>query len=429
MLSVRIAFNTMRGSRCSVNEVFMPESEVRVEAADHSVSIATLTPVFAAACGCTIANLYLAQPLVGIIGQSLHLPLPVLGVTVTITQIGYGLALLLLVPLGDLVENRRLVVNTLRALTLVLLLVAFAPNAAAFMFAALMVGIGASATQMLIPIAAHLSDDESRGRVIGKVMSGLLIGVLLSRPVASLIAAAAGWRAVFAAWAALMLVLSFVLQHLLPVRRPPPQRGYLALLHSLWELFRDEPALRVRAWYQAIAYGAFSLFWTAVPLRLAQAPFHFDQVRIALFALAGVAGAVIAPAAGKAGDKGWSFPATGLALALIAPAFALASPGGLSIARLVAAAIVLDLGVWSAQVLGQRTIYALRPDARSRLNGLFISVFFVGGAVGSASAGAGFERGGWTAVVHLGMGAGALGVLSWLGEWAMRRRRTRAVLS
>ncbi len=386
-----------------------------------SPSVSRLTPYIAGACGCTIANLYLAQPLVGTIGPSLSMSPGAVGLSVTATQIGYGLGLVLLVPLGDLTENRRLILRTLCGASGALMLAAIAPNAPIFLAAALLVGLGASATQMLIPIAAHLASDAERGRIVGSIMSGLLVGVLLSRPVSSLLANGFGWRAVFMAWAALMLAVALMLRRVLPRRTPDQRQSYRALLGSLWTLLASEPVLRRRAVYQAIAYGAFSLFWTAVPLRLAHAPFDFGEPGIALFTLAGAAGALIAPVAGHAGDRGWTRPASGLALLMVSLSFIVAAVGSNSIALLVAAAVLLDLGVWSSQVLGQRAIYALNAGARSRLNGLFISIFFIGGAAGSALAGASFEHGGWQAVSGIGAASGAMGVAFWLTEFLNRR--------
>lgn len=381
------------------------------------VRIGKLIPVFACACGLTIANLYLAQPIAGMIGASLGLSSDEVGLTVTLTQIGYALGLLLLVPLGDLTENRQLVVRTLCGAALALAIVAGAPSASVFFAAALLVGIGATATQMLVPIAAHFAADEERGRVVGSVMSGLLVGVLLSRPVASLVADTFGWRWLFAGWAMLMLTLALALRRLLPERRPAATQSYPDLLQSLWALLREEPVLRRRALYQALTYGAFSLFWTAVPLHLLSASFNLNQRDVALFTLAGASGALIAPIAGRAGDRGWTRPATGLALAAILAAFTLSGYGAASLIALVAAAVLLDLGVWSSQVLGQRAIYALRPEARSRLNGLFIAIFFIGGAIGSALAGVAHTHGGWTAVVWIGAGCGVFGIALWLFEW------------
>jgi predicted MFS family arabinose efflux permease len=380
-------------------------------------NISRLTPYFAGACGCTIANLYLAQPLVGTIGPSLSMTPSAVGLSVTATQVGYGLGLILLVPLGDLTENRRLILRTLCGASSALLLAATAPNALIFLAAALLVGLGASATQMLIPIAAHLASDAERGRIVGSIMSGLLVGVLLSRPVSSLLADAFGWRAVFGVWAALMLAVAVMVRGVLPQRKPDQHQSYRALLGSLWTLLCSEPVLRRRAAYQAVAYGVFSLFWTAVPLRLAHAPFYFDQRGIALFTLAGAAGALIAPVAGRAGDRGWTRPASGLALSIATLSFVVAAVGSDSPALLVAAAVLLDLGVWSSQVLGQRAIYALAPGARSRLNGLFISIFFIGGASGSALAGVSFDYGGWSEVCWIGAGCGAAAVAFWLTEF------------
>jgi predicted MFS family arabinose efflux permease len=267
------------------------------------VITAPLTVTLAAACGLIVANIYYAQPLIGLIGPSLGLPVAAAGLMVTLAQIGYGLGLALVVPLGDLLENRRLISSILCLTAIALAAAALAPTMPVFLAACLAIGLSSVVAQILVPLAAHLAPDARRGRVVGNVMSGLLLGILLARPVSSLIAHEAGWRPVFGLSAVAMLILALVLSRSLPRRLPEHDGGYLTLLHSLWVLFIDNAALRRRATCHAALFGGFSLFWTGVPLLLASPVFGLTQRGIAFFALAGAAGAI---AAGR--GPAWASP-------------------------------------------------------------------------------------------------------------------------
>jgi predicted MFS family arabinose efflux permease len=249
-----------------------------------------------------------------------------------------------------------------------LLIATLAPSAGAFLAASLLIGIGSVAVQMLVPMAAHMTPDAIRGRVVGNVMSGLLMGIMLARPVSSLIANSFGWRAVFGASTVMMMLLALVLWRLLPQRQPKADHTYASLIRSLWTLLRTMPVLRRRAAYHAALFAAFSLYWTTVPLVLTSALYGFSQGGVALFALAGALGVLSAPVAGRMADRGWTRIATGVSLGIVALAFLLARVGGTgSLIALLAAGILLDLGVQSNLVLGQRAIYALGPHIRSRL--------------------------------------------------------------
>ena len=365
-----------------------------------------ITLLLAAACGMIVANLYYAQPLVGPISRALDLSPQAAGIIVTLVQIGYGMGLLLLVPLADIVENRRLVVTLLLANTLALTLAALATHAAIFLLAAVFIGLGSVATQVLVPYAAHLAPEHARGRVVGNVTSGLLLGIMLARPVASLVADIGGWHAIFAISAGLMAILALVLFRLLPRRQPQPGVHYGQVLASMWTLLVTQPVLRRRAVYQAALFGVFSLFWTATPLLLAGPAFHMSQKGIALFALAGVAGAIAAPIAGRLADRGHSQFVTRIALALAAASFLLSRVGAegsvLSLVALTASAILLDMGVSANLVIGQRAIFAISPEHRGRLNGLYMSIFFAGGATGSALAAWSYTHGGWPLAAWIG---------------------------
>lgn len=365
-----------------------------------------LTFLLAVACGLIAANIYYAQPLAGPISVALGLSPQAAGLVVTLTQIGYGVGLLLVVPLGDLVENRRLVLTMIGLATFGLLIAAVSPSATPFLMASLLIGLGSVAVQVLVPYAAHLAPEAVRGRVVGNVLSGLMLGIMLARPAASFIAELASWQAVFFVSAGAMVVLGLVLARALPPRVPPSNLRYGELLASMARLALMTPILQRRALYHACLFGAFSLFWTTTPLLLAGLEFGLSQGGIALFALAGVAGAVAAPLAGRVADRGWTRPATALAMLSVAGSFPLTHlvPLGstLSLALLVVAAILLDFGVAANLTLGQRAIFSLGAEFRSRLNGLYMATFFAGGAIGSALGGWSYAQGGWALASWIG---------------------------
>lgn len=366
-----------------------------------------LTLLLATACGIIVANLYYAQPLVGVISSSIGLSESSSGFIVTLTQIGYVVGLLFVVPMGDIVENKRLIVISLLLTAVALGITALSKQAFPFLAASFVIGVGSVAAQVLVPFASYLASESSRGRVVGNVMSGLLLGIMLARPVSSLVADFFGWHAVFALSAAAILILAIVLSKVLPIRKPSLDTSYTALLGSMWHLLRTTPILRRRAAYHACVFATFSLFWTTVPLLLSSPIFGFSQKEIALFALVGVAGAVAAPVAGRLADRGWTRPATGIALVTVIISVLLpliirtGSPIGVAV--LVVSAILLDAGVSANLVLGQRVLFSLNPEIRSRLNGLFMAIFFFGGAIGSAIGGWIYATGGWSAALWIGM--------------------------
>jgi len=395
----------------SVNETCVrPESGERAA----PVLTASLTLLFAAAVGVIVTNLFAPQTLTGLIGPSLGLTAGAGGLVAMATLLGYAAGLFLLVPLADLAENRRLVVRMLGCAAIAAAIAALTPTAAALLVVLFVLGAACSAIQILVPIAASMAPPERRGRAIGDVMSGLMIGILLSRPLASLIADAFGWRAFYGVSAVAVGLIAAVLGWRLPERRPQAASNYRALIASLWHLLRSESVLRLRALTAGLAMAAFSLFWSAVALRLAQAPFDFDQRSVALFALVGAVGAAVTPLVGWAGDRGWSRAITIASHVAIVAAFVLAAwagapDGGAALAPVIlmgASAILLDVGVTGDQTLGRRAVNLLSPAARGRLNGLFVGLFFLGGGIGSALAGIASTSGGWPMICAIGAALG-----------------------
>ena len=371
----------------------------------------TLVLLFALCCGAIVANLYYAQPIIELIAPDVGLDAERASLIVSLTQIGYALGLLFLVPLADLLESRRLMLITTAAALLCLLAAAFATQPGLFLGLALLIGLSSVSVQMLIPLAANLAPEASRGRVVGNIMSGLLLGILLARPLASLVAGEFGWRAVYLMAASLMLLISLVIATTIPRHAPAHRASYGQLLASLVQLLRRYPILRRRALYQGLMFASFSLFWTAAPLELAR-HMGLSQQDIALFALAGAIGAVAAPIAGHLADAGPTYRTSLVALLLAPLAFVpdLLSDG-LGWVGLVATAIVLDFAVQMSMVLGQRSIYALEPQSRARLNALYMTSIFIGGAIGSALASPIYEQFGWQGAALLGAGLPLLGLL------------------
>ena len=359
--------------------------------------------LLAFACGLVVANIYYVQPLVGLVSHTFGVPFSGAGLFVTVTQLGYAAGLVLVVPLGDIAENRRLILAMLALLVVALLAIVLAPNVGIFLAASLVLGLAATSVQVMVPLAGHLAPAATRGRVVGSVVSGLLFGIMLSRPAASFFAHGFGTRSIFVASAVAIALLMVLLAFRLPTRRPQGM-PYGRALASLWPLLAQTPVLHRRGAYHAALFGAFSLFWTAVPLLLAGPRFGFSQLGIGLFALVGAGGALVSPFAGRAADAGHTKLVTGLALASAAISFGLAILGGLlaSWPLLVVAGLVLDMATAANLVTGQREIFALNPEARGRLNGLFLALFFLGGAFGSYVAGLAFGAGGWTLACIVG---------------------------
>ncbi|WP_335970637.1 MFS transporter [Streptomyces sp. CA2R106] len=381
-----------------------------VAEAPRSLRWVILTLAFA--CGASVANLYYAQPLLGLLSHSFGVSKGTATIVVTATQIGYALGLALLIPLGDLLENRRLASRTLLVTAAALAVAAFSPDFWVFLAVSVLIGVTSVVAQILVPLAAHLAPAESRGRLVGQVMSGLLLGIMLARSVASFAAAAWGWRSIYAISAVVMLLTSLALLKLLPVRKPEHTARYGTLLASVVGLVRSEPVLLRRALTQASMFGAFTAYWTAVAYELADRH-HMSQNGIAVFALVGAAGAASAPIAGRLGDAGRGVAGRAVAILTGLVAMVLAGLGVGNLVLLALAGILLDFAVQGHQVLSQRDIYSLRPDARARVNSVYMTTVFLGGAAASAATGAVRSAWGWTGVTTMAAALTAVAFLLW----------------
>ncbi|MFB9745575.1 MFS transporter [Pseudonocardia sulfidoxydans] len=404
----------------------MSSVEAPPELDDRGRTVAVAAMTFAT--GAIVANLYYAQPLEATLAEHFGASTGAVGAALTVIQVAYAVGLATVVPLGDLLQRRRLVVGVLGLTVAGLVVAASAPSLAVLGSAFAVIGVTAVAAQVLVPFAAQLARPGEQGRTVGTVMSGLLIGVLVARVVSGLVADWLGWRAVFVLAAVLTAVCAFTLWRTLPVVAPSVRASYPRLLGSVLGLVRDQPVLRLRMVYGATSYASFGALWTSIGFLLAGPPFDLSDAQIGLFALFGVAGALMARFAGRLADRGLTHPMTGAALASTAASFVLVWFGAHSLVVLAVGIVVFDLALQGCHITNQSVVFALAPEARSRLNTAYMTSYFVGGATGSGLSAALYAAHGWTGVVVVGAAFPTLGFLVWLGE-AVARARTGFGLS
>ena len=383
-----------------------------LDAPGHAIPPA-LVAVMAVATGLAVASLYYAQPLLPTIALDLGLSAGRTGIIVTTAQAGYALGLLFIVPLGDLLERRALIVFMTALAAAGLAITALAPTLPLILAGTALTGLFSVVAQLLVPFAATLARPEERGKVVGTVMSGLLMGILLARTAAGALTALGGWRTVYWTGCAAMLLMAALLRRALPEHHRPLGLTYWRLIASIGTLFREEPVLRARALAGAAGMGNFSVFWTSMAFLLAGPPYHWSPAAIGLFGLAGAAGALAASGAGRLADRGKGNLATSAGLALMLLSWIPLAFAGHSLAALVAGVLLLDLAVQAVHISNQAAIYKLRPDARNRLTAGYMTCYFLGGAAGSLSSAWAFGHAGWLGVVGVGAGFSILGGLGW----------------
>ena len=363
---------------------------------------AALVWLMALTCGLVVANIYYNQPLLAAIGHDFGVPDSRASLVATATQIGYTLGILLAVPLGDMLERKRLMLWMLLGAAGCLGGAALAPTFGLLALASVLIGICSSVPQLLLPMAAHLAPEADRGRIVGRIMSGLLIGILLSRTVSGYAGAHLGWRAVFGGAGGLMLALTGLLAWRLPTDRPAFAGTYASLMRSLGSLAREFPALRRSALVGGSVFAAFSVFWTTLVFYLASPAYGYGSDAAGFFGLVGAAGALAAPLAGGLADRRGSAYALTAALGLALAAYLVLGLGGGYLAGLLVGILLLDVGVQAAHISNQTLVFSLRPEARSRLNTVYMTGYFTGGSLGSVVGGLAWTHFGWPGVCVVG---------------------------
>lgn len=374
----------------------------------------TLTLLFSVTCALAVANVYFAQPLLASMARSLGVTSGSIGIVVTATQAGYALGLLFIVPLGDKVDSRRLILTLVTLSVLALAAVGASRHWLALLAAMSLTGLMAVVVQVLVAYAALLSPPAQRGQAVGALTSAIVLGILMARFTSGLIADLAGWRAVYFVSSGLMLTIAAVLWKIAPPAKPlRNQPTYPALIRSLFKLFLTEPVLRSRGLFALLIFAAFSVLWTAMVLPLSAAPLSLSHTAIGLFGLAGVAGALAARRAGRWADRGWGQRVTGLSLGLLALSWLPIAFAESSLIALVVGVILLDFAVQAVHVTNQSFLFAARPDAQSRMVGAYMCCYSVGSALGAAAATQVYALWGWQAVSLLGASISLAALVSW----------------
>ncbi|RON08037.1 MFS transporter [Pseudomonas brassicacearum] len=371
--------------------------------------------LFAIACGLAVGNVYYAQPLLDAMAQAFDMDPATIGIVVTLTQIGYGLGLLLLVPLGDLLNRRQLIVTQTLLSSIALLMIALAPSSLWLLIGMALTGLLAVVTQVLVAYAATLAVPDERGRVVGVVTSGIVVGILLARTVSGAMADLAGWRSIYVLSAALTLLMALLLFQVLPKHeQTQPASRYWKLIGSVFVLFKEEAVLRQRATLALLTFASAMVLWTPMVLPLSEAPLSLSHSEIGLFGLAGAAGALAAARAGHLADRGLGHWTSGLSLLLMLASWL---PIGLtqsSLWALLLGVITFDLGLQAVHVTSQSMIYSVRPEAQSRLTAGYMLFYSIGSALGSIGSTAIYAWGGWLGVCWLGAGINAVALVYWL---------------
>jgi predicted MFS family arabinose efflux permease len=381
---------------------------------------ASLVLLLAAGAGLGVASLYYAQPMLGVLAPDIGASTRTAGFVPTLTQLGYALAILLLAPLGDRYDRKRIILIKAAVLCFALLLAGASPSISVLLAASLAVGLAATLTQDIVPAAAALAPESNRGKVVGMVMTGLLLGILLSRVVSGYVAEHFGWRSMFVIAALAIALIGVALWRGLPSFKPTTHLAYGALLGSVLKLWKRHGDLRRAAIAQGLLATGFSAFWSTLAVMLHGEPFHLGATVAGAFGLAGAAGALIAPVAGKLSDRHGPEVVTRLGAAIVVLSFAAMAFAPLLPVRgqlwlLVLATIVFDLGFQAVLIAHQSIVYGIEPGARSRLNAVLVTCIFLGMSAGSALGALLLAAWGWMAVIALATlsAAGALAIRLW----------------
>ncbi len=382
-----------------------------------------LVILLAVTAGVAVASNYYAQPLLATLSKSLNVSNRATSYLVTASQIGYALGLAAVVPLGDLLERRRLITGLLSLSAVGLFAAAFSPNLAVLAIASFVVGVTSVVAQIAVPFSASLAAEHERGLMVGTVMSGLLIGMLTARTFAGFIADFLGWRAIYVIAAFLVFGLVCVLRRELPEYRECSVSSYAQLMKTVWHLMRTERVLQFRSIYGACVFIGFSAFWTTAAFLLSSPPYQYTAKIIGLFGLVAISGVIASPVAGRLADRGWARCLTPLFLLCTLVSWLPIAMGARSLAWLVFGIILMDFGVHGMQITNQSEIYKLNPAARSRLTTGYMTTYFIGGAVGSQMGAMMYERFGWTGVCWTGAGFVGIALIVMLFDGLIRDSR------
>lgn len=355
--------------------------------------------LFMAVCtGLIVANLYYCQPLIVLIANEFKIPEANAGTITYLTQAGYAIGLFFMVPLGDKIERKKQILMTTLASVIALIIAATAQSFFILQIASLLLGITSIVPQLILPLAASLTAPEQRGKVVGTIMSGLLIGILLSRTLSGFIGQLWGWRSMFWIAAGICLLIFFAIQRKFPVNKPQFQGSYGQLIQSLFTLIKTQPVLREATLINVFCFAQFGAFWTTMVLLLSGEPFSFNSATIGLFGIVGASGALAAPLVGKMGDKGNPRIAVGYGCLLMLISFIVFYFSIESIIGVIIGIVFIDVGIQGVHISNQTRVYSLLPEARNRLNTVFMSFSFLGTAAGSAYGLFLWKLGGWHAV-------------------------------
>ena len=353
--------------------------------------------------GMVVANIYYNQPLLVEMADTFGVRESKAGNVAMLTQVGYAIGILFIVPLGDMLRRKRLILIDFVLIILSLLLAAFSPNIYVLMAASLLIGATSVVPQLFVPMAAHLARPEARGKAVGTVMSGLLIGILCSRTLSGFVGAHLGWRAMYVLAAGLMLVLWVALYYLLPEVNPQFKGNYRSLMKSMVHLFRTEPKLRLAAARGALSFAGFGGFWTTLVFLLEGPPFYAGSDVAGAFGLIGAGGAVMASVVGRVSDRFDTRYIVMATLSLLIIAYLLFGFFSYSMLGLVVGVILLDVGLQASHIANQTLVFSLNPQARNRLNTIYMFIYFMGGATGTYIASQAWHIWRWNGVVGVGL--------------------------
>ena len=365
------------------------------------------------ATGLAVASNYYAQPLLDTIARAFNLSASSAGFIVTAAQLGYAAGLLFLVPLGDMFERRMLIVSMTLLAAGGMLITASSQSLTMMIIGTALTGLFSVVAQILVPLAATLASPEKRGKVVGTIMSGLLLGILLARTVAGLLASLGGWRTVYWVASVLMVIMALALWRGLPKVKQENHLNYPQLLASVFSLFTQDKLLRTRALLGCFTFANFSILWTSMAFLLAAPPFNYSEGVIGLFGLAGAAGALGARPAGGLADKVKSHLTTSAGLILLLLSWAAIWYGHISVLALIVGILVLDLTVQGVHITNQTVIYRVKPEARNRLTAGYMTSYFIGGAAGSLISASAWQHAGWSGVCAIGAIVATLNLLVW----------------